>query len=81
MLEAACLEGFAVAHGPALAARLLGAAEILELAPPGAQEHPASVARGGSGAALEQAGDEHAELVENQHRDQLEERGHNVGAG
>ncbi len=40
-----------------------------------------SVARGGSGAALEQAGDEHAELVENQHRDQLEARGHNVGAG
>jgi predicted ATPase/DNA-binding CsgD family transcriptional regulator len=29
MLEAACLEGFAVAHGPALAARLLGAAESL----------------------------------------------------
>ena len=29
MLEAACLEGLAVAHGPALAARLLGAAESL----------------------------------------------------
>ena len=29
MLEAACLEGFAGAHGPALAARLLGAAESL----------------------------------------------------
>jgi tetratricopeptide (TPR) repeat protein len=29
MLEAGCLEGFAVAHGPALAARLLGAAESL----------------------------------------------------
>ncbi len=29
MLEAACLEGFASAHGPALAARLLGASESL----------------------------------------------------
>jgi predicted ATPase/DNA-binding CsgD family transcriptional regulator len=29
MLEAACLEGFASAHGPALATRLLGAAESL----------------------------------------------------
>ena len=29
MLEAACLEGLAGAHGPALAARLLGAAESL----------------------------------------------------
>jgi len=29
MLEAGCLEGFASAHGPALAARLLGAAESL----------------------------------------------------
>lgn len=31
--------------------------------------------------ALEQAGDEHAELAENQHGDQLEEGGHDVGAG
>ena len=29
MLEAACVEGFAGAHGPALAARLLGASESL----------------------------------------------------